>query len=273
MTTSALTNFQEKRLELQQRLQSKGVIKRMSEVIPAHAAAAGMTAERVRAIVLDATLRSPQILDCDLATVVQSAISATELGLEVGGVLGEAYLVPHKRKASLILGYKGIVKLAIQGGNIVKVESACVMRQDEFSYQRGTDPRIHHVPNDESGRLNIEDVTHAYAVAFFVNGGHTQFEVMNVDELLRIRDRSPSASASVSPWKTDPLAMCRKTAIRKLMNYVPLSPLAQRALELDGDNHHHRQILSSVAQASALPESAGGDDEILDAVVEDEDGK
>ena len=89
-------------------------------------------------------------------------MQAGELGLEVGGLLGEAYLVPFNNKvkhgnterwekqAQCIPGYKGLIKLARQSGEIESV-SARLHGVDKFSVDLGTD-EIHHMPDYEGER-------------------------------------------------------------------------------------------------------------------------
>src|SRR5690348_17232438 len=51
---------------------------------------------------------------CTPESVYGSLILAAQIGLEPGGIKGEAYLVPFKGKCTLIPGWRGLVKLALR---------------------------------------------------------------------------------------------------------------------------------------------------------------
>jgi recombinational DNA repair protein RecT len=69
-----------------------------------------------------------------------------------------------------------------------------------------------------------------------LKNGETQFEVMNKEQILAIRDRSSAKTKDgniVGPWKTDEAEMWRKTVVRRASKYMPLSTEAQRAVAVD----------------------------------------
>jgi recombinational DNA repair protein RecT len=69
-----------------------------------------------------------------------------------------------------------------------------------------------------------------YAVAKLKDGG-TQFDVMSKVEIDKIRARSKAGN--FGPWKTDYDEMAKKTVIRRLFKYLPVSVEMQRAVGLD----------------------------------------
>jgi recombination protein RecT len=82
----------------------------------------------------------------------------------------------------------------------------------------GAEPVLRHKPlvEDDGG-----EVTHAYAVAFFLDGS-TQFEVMTRAQLEHVRKSSRSGASG--PWAQHFEEMARKTVVRRLAKYLPLSP-------------------------------------------------
>ena len=82
----------------------------MTAVLPRH-----VTAARITKVVLSATSRTPALLDCTVQSICRAVMQASELGLEIGGLLGEAYLVPYWNKhskaqeAQCIIGYQGLI--------------------------------------------------------------------------------------------------------------------------------------------------------------------
>lgn len=198
---------------------------RISALIPM---STGLTPSRAIAVVLDLLSRDPGLLECYPPTIIRTVLQATEIGLELGSPIGEAYLVPFdnrkkgRKEATLIVGYKGFVKLA-QGA----FEPARLVREgDDFDYQYGTTAVIHHKPG--AGTIqNRGDVTHAYAVAHV--GERIVFDVMDRVELDRVKTNS-------KVWSQHRDEMYRKCPVRRLSKYLDLNPLTKRAVEFDDTN-------------------------------------
>jgi recombination protein RecT len=96
---------------------------------------------------------------------------------------------------------------------------------------------LEHVP----ARADRGPVVGFYAVAHLKDGGHA-FEFMSVEQIEEIREQSQGWQQAVKyskqgnhPWKKHFVQMGRKTAIRRLMNYLPLSIEIQTAMESDGN--------------------------------------
>ena len=99
--------------------------------------------------------------------VMQSA----QLGLEPGSALGQAYLVPYGKECQLILGYRGMIDLARRSGQVLSLNAYAVREGDDFNYQLGLHPDIHHIPSPEAGR-DKQPITFVYAVATLRGGGY-----------------------------------------------------------------------------------------------------
>ena len=251
-------------------------VKGIDALIPREVRRAGLTANRLCAIVLDATLRDPKILDCIPATIVRCVRTSAELGLEIGSPLGEAYIVPFKTKtqavvATFVAGYKGLIKLAVGSPDIRNVEARLVYASDEFDYDYGTSPHIRHRPRP--GDRRDDAVIAAYSVAFFAGAkatpGACQFEVMERDELNKIRARS---KAKNGPWSTDTAAMFRKCPVRKLANTLDLSSLGRmkRAIERDEEPQWVKPVgLADLTSTSAATDGTEGaaDGEVLEGEI------
>jgi recombination protein RecT len=198
----------------------------------------GMTSGRQIAIVLDAVTRDPTLLECHPPSIVRACAQSTEVGLELGSPLGEAYLVPFKnsrrgwrKEAQFIAGYKGLVKLALGGPKIQKIEARIVRANDDFDYQQGTDPWIKHKFDPRANDATRGPVTNAYAIAFFRDGGGFTFEVMQKDELDRIKTEALQRKST--PWRDHEAEMYRKCPVRKLSKLLELSPLLAKAVSYD----------------------------------------
>lgn len=162
---------------------------------------------------------------CDPVTFLTSYASAAQLGLQPNTPLGHCYLLPFmnkgKKEVQLMLGYKGMIDIARRSDQIESINSFVVYNTDEFEITLGLEPSIRHIPNLEAERLDNE-IKFVYAIAK-LKGGGSQFEYLTMNDVVKARKSSKSATSDYSPWKTHFAEMCRKTAIRKLFKYLPVS--------------------------------------------------
>jgi len=107
------------------------------------------------------------------------------------------------------------------------ISAHCVYENDEFEFEYGLNEKLSHKPNMDGDR---GDMVAVYAVAKFKDGGYA-FVVLSKSDIEKIRKRSKSPESG--PWITDYEAMARKTAIKQLCKYLPLSIEVQRALVSD----------------------------------------
>src|SRR3954469_9300893 len=103
-----------------------------------------MAPERLIRTIVVSVERLPKLLECDRQSLFNSAMSAAVLGLEVDGVTGQAYLIPFKGRAQLVVGYKGYNTLAARSG--ITITGAVVREGDEFDYELGSGGFVRHKP-------------------------------------------------------------------------------------------------------------------------------
>jgi len=185
--------------------------------------------ERFTRIVETELRRTPKLYECEPASLLGAMMLAAQLGLEPGP-LGHVYLVPFKSKVEFIVGYKGYIDLAFRSGQVKDVSAVIVHEGDSFNYAHGTSPLLRHVPLGPVGDRKPEAV---YAVARLRTGG-APFVVLYPEDWERARKRSASGAKGFGPWRDDEPAMIRKTAVRRLATWMPLSTSYWRADEADG---------------------------------------
>ena len=195
-----------------------------------------MTAERMARIVTTEIRKTPALAKCDQASFLGSVIQCAQLGLEPGNSLGHAYLLPYGSQVQLIIGYRGMIDLARRSGQIVSIAAHEVCANDHFEMVYGLDEKLEHKP----GLADRGPVIGFYAVAKLVGGGHA-FEFMPMRDVEEIRDNSQGWQQAVKfkkqdshPWGAHFVEMGRKTVIRRLAKYLPLSIEFQTAATLDG---------------------------------------
>lgn len=195
---------------------------------------------------------NPALQDCESSSIIAGALLGESLNLSPSPQLGQYYLVPFKQKAKLdrngnviepecqkatfILGYKGMIQLAIRSGNYKKI-NVLEIKQGELI---GFDPL-----NEEITVNLIKDPTERESQPTI--GYYAMFEYMNGfrkamywtrEQMMRHADRySKAFSASEfeklqrgeiaqkdlwkysSFWYTSFDDMAKKTMIRQLISH------------------------------------------------------
>lgn len=212
-----------------------------AKLLPKH-----MPPERFARHLLNYAIRAPEVLECQPASILKSMLDAAQMGLAPDGLLGSGYLVTFKNKdratgqkvkqCQFIPGYRGLIDLARRSGVIQQISGQVVRKGDVFEYELGDAPRLRHVPLMDT--TSDEEVGHrpivaAYAVALLTDGSK-QVEVLTVADLQKIQGSSQSGASEFSPWAKWPEEMARKSAVKRLCKYLPLSP--ELALAIQHDN-------------------------------------
>lgn len=199
----------------------------MAVALPKH-----IGADRMIRLALTALRTNPALLECEPVSVMGSIIIATQMGLEPNTPLGHSYLVPYNNKkrgtkeAQMILGYKGMIELARRSGQIKSIAARVVRDGDEFEYEYGiNDQLVHKATGDEDA-----PTTHIYAVAHLAGGGY-QFEVMTRKMVEKIRQKSPGRDSTF--WTGYWEEMAKKTCVRRLFKWLPISIEMQSAVAAD----------------------------------------
>lgn len=196
------------------------------------ACTAGLRPEKVIRTAMTLVQSNPQLLDCSQASILAGIVKATELGLELTGAMGHAYLIPYTNKgvptANFQLGYRGLMELAHRSDRIIRFDARVVYENDEFSIDYSQNPPFMHKPC-LSGELG--DMIGVYS-SVFLRGGATDIEYMTISQIMEHRDKYSKAGAT-SPWATAFSEMAKKTVIKRLAKRLPLATEVQLAIEED----------------------------------------
>lgn len=228
-------------------------------VMPRH-----MSSERLFQLAVSSINHTPQLLEATPETILACVMKCSALGLEPSAVdgLGRAYILPYRNRkagiveAQFILGYKGMLELCRNSGELRSIEARVVHEGDVFEFEYGLNETLRHVPCANGGKM-----THVYCVAKFKDGGH-YIDVMTKDEVDAIRKRSKASQSG--PWETDYEAMARKTVIRRAFPYLPVSVEAQEAAASDETTPDYGGVLNPVIEVAdavmtdAAPEQPAG---------------
>lgn len=212
----------------------------IAQVLPKH-----MTPERVVKVALTAYNRTPALANCSMQSIFMAIMQASELGLEPGGALGHVYLVPYGNQCQFILGYRGMIELARRSGEIESLEAHVVHANDAFEVEFGLETKLRHKPclSGEAGEMCF-----VYALAK-LKGGAIQFEVMTKSQVDAIKNRSRASKNG--PWVTDYEEMARKSCVRRLFKYLPVScEKIADALEAEQGDYIDAELARPAAEAT-----------------------
>ena len=194
-----------------------------------------ITPERFTRLVLSAVSSNPQLAKCTQQSFFGAMMTAAQLGLEVNTPMGQAYLIPRNNRGvmecTFQLGYKGMIDLAYRSGSISTIGAQTVYEHDHFEFELGLEPKLIHRPCMTGDRGKAV----AYYAAYHTKDGGYGFEVASRDEMEAFaRQYSAAYSKGYStPWKTNFDEMAKKTVVKRVLKYAPVS--AEYQLAAAGD--------------------------------------
>lgn len=164
--------------------------------------------------------RNPALLQANRQTLLLAGTSLAVLGLEADGVTGQGFLVSFRGRVQPLVGYKGFNTQAGRSGMMLLGEA--VHRNDEFDYELGTRPWVHHKPVLE----NRGPIVAAWSQLTHSSIPPSTPTILGLEELEEIMKRSPAARKGDGPWRDNSIgysAMCAKSAKRRQARSVPLN--------------------------------------------------
>jgi recombination protein RecT len=164
--------------------------------------------------VLIAVADSKQLQECQPASIYTGALRAATLRLSVDPGVGQAYLVPFKGRATLIVGYKGLHDMAVRTNRYRYINVGPIYEGQEVIEDQITG--FHRLAGARSGNKVIGWIGAFEMLPRF--GGYSKTLYMTVEEIHTHAKRySKSYDRSDSPWQTEPDKMERKTVLRLLL--------------------------------------------------------
>ena len=233
-------------------------------------------AERYVRLVQTELRKNPALMRCTPQSFLGAVMTSAQLGLEFGP-MGQVYLVPFKNEITLIVGYKGWLKLIHNSAEIQDVSARTVYSNDQFTMEYGLDERLVHVPAKDSKGQPLPPAQRGVVVGYYcvirkTNGGRT-FAYMTRDEVLAHREKYAKKKDGkfTGPW-ADPdefEAMAYKTVFLKAKTWVPTSV---EALAQEVDNHVVSRLAFEQEPVVTAPEDDDEDDVVDAEIVSGLDG-
>lgn len=185
-------------------------------------------------LTLNAIQSTPHLMECTMPSFYGAVMQCAQLGLKPN-VNGEAYLIPFKNnkkggayECQFIVGYKGLMLLARRSGEVANIDAQTVYENDEFDLSYGFDPMLVHKPYLKGDRGKPVGF---YATVMLKDGGKSAY-YMTVEDAQKYGKRYSKAYNN-SPWMTDFEAMAKKSCLRQVLKYAPMSTDVDGAIRTD----------------------------------------
>ncbi|MBS1838469.1 MAG: recombinase RecT [Actinobacteria bacterium] len=238
----------------------------IARALPKH-----MDADRLARIATTTIKTTPKLMECSATSLLGALMLSAQTGLEPGP-LGHVYFVPRwngktrTQECQWQLGYRGIIELARNSGKLVSIEAREVRARDHFEFRYGLDEKLEHQPFMAGDR---GEIIAAWGLAKFTDGGH-YFVVLSRSDIDEAMARSDSAAKGFGPWITDYAAMARKTVIRRMAPFLPLSAEQAQVIAQDESVHNISAGDRIAADIAAEPRPEWIDSDIVDEDPEPE---
>lgn len=243
---------------------------KLGQMLPQH-----MTPDRFLRISMNALRVTPKLMECTVESLFGATMFCAQVGLEPNTPQGHVYLIPFKNnrknryEVQVIIGYQGLIALARRSGQIESIMAQPVYAKDEFSFDYMRTEDLSHRPFMGGDRGPLIG---AWAMARLKDGG-IAFDFMPKGDIDKIRDNSQGYRTAKkfnnneSPWIQHYDQMARKTAVRRLAKYLPMSIELAVAAQLDERDERrsgqgfHRLMLDSMEMQSFDVATVGAGDE------------
>ena len=206
-------------------LNSPNVYKRIQEML-------GRKPDSYITSVLQVLSSNAMLVNVDAETITGAVFTACALNLPLNNNLGFAYIVPFKGSAQLQIGYKGFLQLAQRTGQIKSINAIAVYDTDtdDTVFKRLTSL----IPQKVEGKIigytaRLETITGFIAHVTMTN---EELEA-HADKYSQTYKSAKSKNQTYSVWHQQWDAMCKKTVIKALMKYCPMSVELNQAMTSD----------------------------------------
>lgn len=204
-------------------LNSDAMIERLNDVAGQY-----VTPKELVKSAMTSIIKTPKLLDCTKQSWAIALMQAAVIGLKIGPPFNHACLVPYKDSKNNVINctfqpmYQGLIYLAMDSGIVTDVSAKTVYDCDDFNFDEGSEPFVHHKWNvrDIEKRTN-ENIIAFYSVIWTKLGRWPLIKVMPKKEVDAIRARAKNQDG-YSPWNTDYPDMGQKTVYKKNQKYAPI---------------------------------------------------
>lgn len=238
------------------RKETMAMEREMSRALPPHIPMDRFLRVLTTAVQTSMASNFTNLLECDRRSLWQAAMRAAQDGLLPDG--REGAILKYANAAQWLPMVAGIRKKARNSGEISTWDVHCVHKNDAFVLKLGDAPSIDHAYDLSQPR---GELIGAYSVALLKDGSKS-YEVMSIDEIRAIRDRSQAWQAfkngkiKSTPWSTDEAEMARKTVAKRHAKQLPSSADLDDLMRRDDDLYEFKKD-EAASNVTELPRPKG----------------
>lgn len=182
--------------------------------------------ERFKRTFVTAINQNPDLARLERRSLFTALVKCAQDGLLPDG--REAALVKFGDKAQYLPMVAGVIKRMRNSGDLAAISAHVVYTNDLFTFALGDEEHIKHVPAmGERGKP-----IGAYAIAK-LKSGETQREFMSLEQLDQVR--KVSRASGNGPWVQWWDEMARKSVVKRLAKYLPMSADVQDMIQRDDE--------------------------------------
>lgn len=212
-------------MQIKNTLNSASIYNRIQEML-------GRKPDSYITSVMQVVSSNTMLVNVDAESITGAVFTACALNLPLNNNLGLAYIVPFKGSAQLQIGYKGFIQLAQRTGQIKTINAIAVYDTDteESVLKRLTSLIPQKVEGEVIGYVaRLETIT-----GFVANVSMTVEDLkQHAYKYSQTYKGAENKNQNYSVWHQNFDAMAKKTVIKSLMKYCPMSVELQKAMESD----------------------------------------
>lgn len=199
---------------------------------------------------------------CDPKEVAMEALKAATLNLPINKSLGFAYIVPYKNKPTFMIGYKGLIQMAMRTGQYKALNSGAIYEGMELEedYLAGT--------FQIKGKPKNKNIIGYFAYFKLLNGFEKAL-YMAADEIEAYGKKySQSFTSKYSPWQSEFDEMAKKTVMRRLLSKYGILSTEMQQLEKEEEDIFLETTVKEHANVMQLDSGIIADSETGEVIEE-----
>ena len=178
--------------------------------------------------------------NCNVESIVNTAMQIVQIGLHPNKLFGQAYVVPYKGVAQLQIGYKGLISLGMKNG--WKFRAVAVYKCDEFEIEfNGLEDKINFKPNYDE-RSDDGDWVFNNLVGVIVyakdSGENVFSEFVSKKKLEKLRLKSQNQTQKdklANIWLEWAEEMYKAKALKYVASRLPINDRLAEAVSLEDE--------------------------------------
>lgn len=213
--------------------------------------------------IVSAVNTNPQLQECTNGSIVSGALLGASLNLVPSPQLGQFYLVPFNDRdrgkvAQFVLGYHGMLQLAIRSGQYKKINVLPIKKGELIRFDPLEEEIEVNLIEDEEEREEAETIGY-YASFEYLNGFKKAiyWSKKKMESHAEKYSSGYRAKKGYTFWEKDFDGMACKTMIRQLLSkWGAMDITMQKAFDNDysvGDMNGNREVVDIEQMPEALP--------------------